>query len=353
MRPIDPSRSRAVVVGTPVYDDATLTDIPEVVANAVDFAGVLTDPRLGGFDPAHCAVAPWRAGMAEVGDLLMEAAAEAEDLLIFYYSGHGILSSVRRELYLSVSGTRHDRLPFTALPFDAIRDACLSSRATTRVVILDCCFSGRAIGDTLAGPGEAVMGQVQVAGTFTLTSAPANATALVLPGETHTAFTGRMLKLLRGGIPNGSAMLTLGDIYKHLYAQAVADGLPRPQQRGTETADLVGLVRNHQVMSAGAGIPGFGRHVSPDWITEDLNDIEVVIFLQGSNLTGDPVFSYLKLVGSSLREMFRAMAAGQNFVPTQYGEVLEAGLGQPSAEVRERMKEKYNMIDVPAPRPRS
>jgi Caspase domain len=348
MRPIDPARSRAVVVGAPVYDDAALTDVPEVTANAVDFAGVLTDQRLGGFDPAHCAVAPWRASVAEVGDLLMEAAAEAEDLLLFYYSGHGILSSVRRELYLGVAGTRPDRLPFTGVPFDAIRDACLSSRATTRVVILDCCFSGRAIGDTLAGAGEAVMGQVQVTGTFTLTSAPANATALVLPGETHTAFTGRMLRLLRGGIPNGSSMLTLGDIYKHLYAQAVADGLPRPQQRGTETADLVGLVRNHQVI--GSAMSGFGKNVSPDWVNEDLNDVEVIILLQGNNATGDPVFSYLKLLGSSLREMFRAMAAGQNFSPAHYGEVLEAGLGDPPAEIRQKMKEKYNMIDVPAPR---
>jgi hypothetical protein len=349
MRPVDPARSRAVLVGVPAYEDPELTDIPEVAANAIDFAGVLTDARLGAFDSAHCVVAPWRASVAEVGDLLIEAATEAEDLLLFYYSGHGVLSSLRRDLYLSVAETRHDRLPFTAVPFDAVRDACLASRAAARVVILDCCFSGRAIGDTLAPADQQVMSQIQVAGTYTLTSAPANRTALILPGERHTAFTGRMLKLLRGGIPNGSEMLTLGDIYKHLYAQLAAEGLPIPQQRGTETADLVGLVRNHQAISASG--PGFGPSAAPDLIPADLDDVEVVILLQGNNMLGDPVYSYLKLLGASLRSMFTAMAAGQNIKPTDYGEILETGQGLPSAEVRERMKQQYNMIDVPTSRP--
>jgi hypothetical protein len=173
----------AVLVGVPAYEDPELTDIPEVAANATDFAGVLTDARLGAFDSAHCVVAPWRASVAEVGDLLIEAATDAEDLLLFYYSGHG------------------------------------------------------------------------------------------------------------------------------------------------------GLVRNHQA--------------PPDSAPADLDDVEVVILLQGNNVLGEPIYSYLKLLGASLRAMFRAMAAGQNFKPTDYGEILESGRGLPSAEVRERMKLQYNMIDVP------
>jgi hypothetical protein len=74
MQPIDPARSRIVLVGTPSFGDDALTDIPEVVANVTGLADVLTDGEFGGFDSAHCAIAPWRASVAEVGDLLMESA---------------------------------------------------------------------------------------------------------------------------------------------------------------------------------------------------------------------------------------------------------------------------------------
>ncbi|MFD0410460.1 caspase family protein [Kitasatospora sp. NPDC127116] len=243
-RAVDPQRSRIVLVGTPAYTDPGLPDVPVVANNVTDLAAVLTDAELGGFDPRHCAVAPSTASVEQVGDLLVQAAEEAEDLLLFYYSGHGLLGPRRRDLYLSLAGTRPGRLAFTALPFDAVRDACLGSRAASRVVILDSCFSGRAIGDTLAD--DAVLGQLEVAGTYTLTSAPANRTALILPGERHTAFTERLLHLLRTGTPAAGPLLSLGDIYRHLHARLRSEGLPEPQQRGTATADLLGLARNRR-----------------------------------------------------------------------------------------------------------
>jgi hypothetical protein len=43
---------------------------------------------------------------------------------------------------------------------------------------------------------------------------------------------------------------SLGEIYRQLYARLRADGLPLPQQRGTATADLLGLVRNHAANEA-------------------------------------------------------------------------------------------------------
>jgi hypothetical protein len=282
-RPVDPGRSRIVLVGTPAYLDPGLPDVPAVASNVTDLAAVLTDPEVGGFDAAHCFVSPAGAGTAEVGSLLVQAAAEAEDLLFFYYSGHGLLGTRSHELYLSLSGTRPDQVAFTALPFTAVRDACLDSRAASRVVILDSCFSGRAIGDILAGAEEEVMGQVAVSGTYTLTSAPANRTALILPGERHTAFTERLLRLLRDGSPQAGDMLSLGDIYRSLNARLRAEGLPVPQQRGTETADLLGLVRNHSRANtrhlAGTGrVPDLRASAdaathpaaSPNWVRTDV-----------------------------------------------------------------------------------
>ncbi|WP_158702488.1 pYEATS domain-containing protein [Kitasatospora sp. MMS16-BH015] len=243
-RRADRSRSRIVLVGVPYYEDPGLADIPVIANNVDELYQVLTDPQLGGFDSDSCVPAPNDVSLAEVGGLLAKAAAEAEDLLLFYFSGHGLLEPRRRELYLSLSDSRPNQPRFTALPFEAVRDVFLDSRAAVRVVILDSCFSGRAIGEHLAGEADAILGQLQVAGTYTLTAAPGNRTALTIPGEEHTAFTGRLLRLLRTGSPAAGESLSLGDIYRHLQAELRAEGLPVPQQCGTETADLLGLVRN-------------------------------------------------------------------------------------------------------------
>ncbi|MFE4801690.1 caspase domain-containing protein [Streptomyces sp. NPDC056708] len=248
-RVIDPARSRIVMVGPAYYEDPQLENVPAIANNISDLAQVLTNEKLGGFNPFHCIAVPSAAGVAQVGDVLVRAAEEAEDLLLFYYSGHGLLGPRRRELYLSLAATRHDQLAFTAVPFEAVRDACLQSRATSRVVILDSCYSGRAIGDTLAGDDEvdeAVLGEIEVSGAYTLTSSPANRAALVLPGERHTAFTERLLTMLSAGSPAAGTLISLGDIYRHLHARLRADGLPLPQRCGVNNADLLGLVRNVQ-----------------------------------------------------------------------------------------------------------
>lgn len=242
----DPSRSRVVLVGVPEYEDPALGDVPQIRNNVTDLLAVLTDPDLGGLAAEHCRVAPWRSSVAEVGRLLRTAAQEAEDLLLFYYSGHGMLSALRRELYLGVYASEHEAPSFSALPFHAVRDAWIRSPATSRVVILDCCFSGRAIGDTLAELDSLVIEQVGVSGTYTLAASPGNSVAMVLDGERHTAFSGRLLELLRTGVPGAGDVLDLGTLYRHLLTRMRADGLPHPQQRGTETADLLGLVRNRR-----------------------------------------------------------------------------------------------------------
>jgi len=263
-RAVDPARSRIVLVGPTYYEDPELTDVPQIANNISDLAQVLTDEELGGFDASHCIEVPPAAGMAEVGKALVRAAAEAEDLLLFYYSGHGLLGPRRRELYLSLAATRSDQLAFSALPFEAVRDACLDSKATNRVVILDSCFSGRAIGATLSSVKEAVLGELEVSGTYTLTSAPANRIAVVLPGEQHTAFTERLLAMLSAGSPAAGAMISLGDIYRHLHTRLRAEGLPEPQRCGVNNADLLGLVRNVHSAHASGSAPAAADTAEPE-----------------------------------------------------------------------------------------
>jgi hypothetical protein len=240
VRGVDPARSRIVLFGTPSYHDPGLPDVPVVANNVVDLAAVLTDPDLGGFDPAHCVTVPADVGVEEVGDLLTEAATEAEDLLLFYYSGHG--KPADGEYYLCLARTKPDRLSFSALPFEAIRGAFRRSRAKNQVIILDSCFSGRAIKGALGD--DEVLHQLEVAGVCMLTAASPTREALFLDGELHTAFTERLLHLLHTGLPDAGPLLSLGDIYRALNRQLRAEQLPVPGYSNTDTADLLGLARN-------------------------------------------------------------------------------------------------------------
>lgn len=244
----DPARSRIVLIGTPSHRHEGLPDVPEVGNNVADLAAVLVDPELGGFNADHCVAVSATAGLAELGAVLHGSAALAEDLLLIYYAGHGLLDP-RGQLHLALAGTHPAQLGFTALPYETLRAVCLDSDATSKVVILDSCFSGRAIGKTLAEEEQQVLGQLEVAGTYTLTSAAGSSVARIVSGEEHTAFTERLLRLLRllrEGDPCSGPVLGIGEVYRRLRSQLRSEGLPEPQQCGTANADLVGLVRNRR-----------------------------------------------------------------------------------------------------------
>lgn len=164
------------------------------------------------------------------------------DTLLVYYAGHGLLTP-EGQLYLAVKETMPGRVRYSGLPFEWVREALRDSPAAIRVLILDCCFSGRVI-ETMADPAAFAADATEVTGTYTLTATAGNLPAHSPSGQACTAFTGELLDLLNIGIPDGPAELTLGVIYPRLRQRLIARGMPRPQQRGTDTADGLALVRN-------------------------------------------------------------------------------------------------------------
>lgn len=245
VQPVDPARSRIVLVGTSVYEDPKLPDVPEITRNLADLTEVFTHAGLGAFPAGHCLVVPGDATVPEVGDVLQDAADKAEDLLLFYFAGHGLIGE-DGELLLALRGTRERNPDFSALPFETVRKTFLNMRtkARNRVVVIDSCFSGRATGRALAGETKALLNRLTISGSYTLASAPPNEQALVRPGEPHTAFTGRLLDLLRAGCDEPDEYLSFGLIYRHLLDRMRAEGLPHPQARSTAQTDLLGLMRN-------------------------------------------------------------------------------------------------------------
>jgi uncharacterized caspase-like protein len=235
MRMPDKDRSRAVLIGAGAYTSPELPDVPAVYHNVRDLKRELTRTGRGAFHPEHCVEITDPPDHASLGRQLLHVARQAEDVFLVYFAGHGLLGERGRELYLALGDTDPDALIFTAMPFEGMRAAFLSSPAKTRVLMLDCCFSGRAIGGHLADDMSAVLGQIETEGTYILTSAAANQPALTGDGTRHTVFTGELISQLRGS----TSGLTLGELYERLRRSLAARGLPRPQQLGTDTAQTL------------------------------------------------------------------------------------------------------------------
>ncbi|MGW5743777.1 caspase, EACC1-associated type [Amycolatopsis sp. NPDC003861] len=246
MTPAVRGESRVVLIGTSQYTDERLPPIPVVEQCLNDMREVFTDPDHGLVQGEHCTVLLDEPDIAQLGRRIREAMAGATGLLVVYFVGHGIIGR-RHELYLGLPDSDLEHPTFGSLSYDALRDQILDSPARTKVVILDSCYSGRAMGETLADPVGAVVGQLDIDGTYLMTSAQRDQVALVLDGEPHTAFTGRLLRVLKTGIPEAGEYLTVDDVFQHLSATMTAAGLPRPQKRGSQNSGRFRIARNHAI----------------------------------------------------------------------------------------------------------
>jgi ATP-dependent Clp protease ATP-binding subunit ClpC len=231
--------SAAVLIGTSRHADPAL-DILAVEHNVADLALRLSDSEYGGFDSeqTHVLHNPDRM----VSGQLAEIAEQTIDTLFVYYAGHGVVSPDGR-LYLVLPQTQMGREVYTALPYDELRYAVIESPARNKVVILDCCFAGRAI-DLLSPAAETAMGQVDVTGSYVITATSATRPAHAPDGERYSCFTGELIEYLRLGSRDSGSLLRLDDTYRHLRQRLSRRGLPLPQQRGTDTAGHLALARN-------------------------------------------------------------------------------------------------------------
>lgn len=74
---------------------------------------------------------------------------------------------------------------------------------------------------------------------------------------------------------------------------------------------------------------------------------DIVMLLQGKNAHKERVYSYVKLSIVNLRRMKDAIMQKEEFIPSDFGEVLAAGSGYPPPELRAEMGIQYGMMQAP------
>jgi uncharacterized caspase-like protein len=233
----DPYASRAVLIGTSRYTHPSLEDLPAVTANLDALAALLRSPDVWGLPAENCVVVTDPAGAAEMIGPIVRAAAEATDTLLVYYAGHGLVARVASELHLALTGSEKPNASYTAVPYGLIREELAGTRAERQVVVLDCCYSGRALGRMAGGdPAEIVADEALIEGTYLIAAAAETRTAVSVPGERYTAFTAELVTLLRRGLPGHGPYLDLDTLYREIQTSLRAKQRPLPQSRARNTA---------------------------------------------------------------------------------------------------------------------
>ncbi|MFI5844851.1 caspase family protein [Catenuloplanes sp. NPDC051500] len=250
MRVPQRDRSNLVIVGTSRYDDKELHDLPGVRNNVRDLWTLLTDPADGIVADDRCTVVLDQAGPRPALQAVREHAEAATDTLVVYFAGHGLLSDDGR-LHLAMRDTSTTDVAVSGLAFERFHEAVYQNSARNTVVILDCCYSGRAVNGSIDGD------------SYLITSTPSNRPAVAPLGWTHTAFSGELIKLLRDGIRDGPKMLSVQFLFERLRSAMQAGGFPAPANRMTGTATGVVLSRNRWPGSAGTPAPAAAREAVP------------------------------------------------------------------------------------------
>ena len=132
----------ALLIGISNYNNAGLNPLPSAVKDVDALRQVLLNPEIGGFADGDVKVLKdAEKGAIETAIYHLFANRKPDDLLLFYFSGHGVTDD-RRDFYFSGTSTSKDALPPTAVSSSYVQGQMYNSRSQRQVAILDCCHSG-------------------------------------------------------------------------------------------------------------------------------------------------------------------------------------------------------------------
>jgi hypothetical protein len=234
-------RRHAVIIGSAHYDDDNLSDYATIENSAVSLAAIFEASELW-----HSCV-PVHDPEAAAGVMLpiREAARKCQpgDTLLVYFIGHAI--SPRREQHNDILLALRTTLEgeyWSYLSLFHVYDMMRLSRATSKILVLDCCYCGSA-GTLGSGPsgagGDLTDPNWLTEGTSTCVLKAVGRSDLSQkvdslmeqdPGSLYTAFSGHLISILENGIAGTRSPLRVRDVYNELRRTLPASGRhPEPE----------------------------------------------------------------------------------------------------------------------------
>ena len=222
-------RKLALLIGVSEYETG-FSPIATAQRDVEAMKQVLEEPDIGEFTEIRSLINPDRQEMEEAIETIFSSS-EKDDLILFYFSGHGIKDE-SGELYFATRRTRKnpqgkgDIIKATAVDASLVKKNMNESRSKHQVIILDCCFSGAFATGLLAKGDEKVdvVGQLggeepNREGRAVLTSSTSMQPSFSYEGEELSIYT----RYLVEGISTGAADIDCDDMISidelHEYAR--------------------------------------------------------------------------------------------------------------------------------------
>lgn len=246
----DPNRSRAVLIGASEF--TWLEELPAVKENLHALRDLLIDPDVWGLRDEHCVIlGQHELAGSEHGGVALDAVREAVDsgaeTLLVYYAGHGLVDPRNRQrLFLAMPTSTPDKL-YSCLDYADIREELKRAKNTQRIVILDCCFAGRAVAGAMGGNENTdVARTASTPGACVLMATSSTEEAQAPIGAQYTAFSGEIIKALGNGAGSNDnfEFWDARRIFEHVRSSLSRQGLPTPQLLDHNLATTIGFARN-------------------------------------------------------------------------------------------------------------
>jgi hypothetical protein len=130
----------ALLIGMGEHIDPSLAKLRTPSVDVNSLAELLADPDIGGFTNVGIRLNKTFAEIQyEIADFFADK--KPDDLLLLYFTGHGILDEQGR-LYLATKDTKHNRLSGSSISSRFVTEEMDCSLSRRQVLILDCCHSG-------------------------------------------------------------------------------------------------------------------------------------------------------------------------------------------------------------------
>ncbi len=134
----------ALLVGVSEYQQQGIENLPNSVNDVGAVQEMLEASQFGAFDEVDCLKNPTKGELERAVNYLF-ANRQSDDLVLFYFSGHGLRDRAF-DLHFGLSATELDEKKvvrsFSAYRASEMHREMNSSRSERQVIILDCCFSG-------------------------------------------------------------------------------------------------------------------------------------------------------------------------------------------------------------------
>ncbi|MGQ0604697.1 MAG: caspase, EACC1-associated type [Anaerolineales bacterium] len=248
----------ALLITSHDYADPGLHKLIAPSQDALALERVLKDIAIGGFEVRTLLNQPSPLVFEEIEAFYVDR--RKDDLTLLYFSGHGV-KDIDGELYFAMANTRLNRIRSTAIKAHDVNALMRRSRAQTKLLVLDCCYSGAfALGMTVKSAQYlAERDYFEGRGTAILTASSAIQYAFegeAVTGEgTQSVFTRVLIAGIESGAAdlNGDGVITFDEVYEYIDGH-VRQVAPQQEPRKWEL-DVQGQIVLARNPSATTSLP--------------------------------------------------------------------------------------------------